>query len=227
MRSRFLLLTTIGVATLTGREAQSQGTHIGAYLGSSIASISYADEALRGLGAAAVNRERRVGVQAGVWLTRPLVGALSLQPEVHYTQKGVRLTSSIGAGFDVAQGNVALDLAYLEVPLLLRLALGGVGGVRPFLLAGPAVAWQSGCRVGAKANGIGVTFKCEDAADTAGESGYRSYDTSAIVGGGLAVRVGGREYSAGMRYTAGLASIAEGEARPRNGNLSVLLGLGF
>jgi hypothetical protein len=227
MRSRFLSLAVV-VALLTPNDAPAQSTRVGAYLGSSIATLQEADNALLGLGSAAVTRERRIGVQAGLWLNRPLVGGLSLQPEVHYTQKGARYRSAIGLGFEIASGSAALELAYLEVPLLLRLDLANTGGVRPFVLAGPAIAYRSGCRLNVQANGIGANFDCnEEFANANLGDGLRTFDTNAVFGGGLAFRLGGREYSAGVRYSAGLTSISEVVSGVTNGNYSVLLGLGF
>jgi len=228
MRSRFLPLAAVLMLLLAPHEATAQGTRVGAYLGSSIATLREADNALLGLGSVAVTRERRVGGQAGLWLNRPLMGALSLQPEVHYTQKGARYRSAIGLGFDIASGSAALELAYLEAPLLLRLDLAGAGGVRPFVLAGPAIAYRSGCRLNVQANGVGATFDCNDSFDNANlGNGLRTFDTNAVVGGGLAFRLGGRHYNAGVRYSAGLTSISDVVSGVKNGNYSVLLGLGL
>jgi len=228
MRARVLPLAVVTLLSLAPHDTMAQGTRGGAYLGSSIATLRDAQETLLGLGSSAITREPRVGVQAGLWLNRPLVGALSLQPELHYTQKGVRYTSAIGVGFDMASGSAALELAYLEAPLLLRLDLGAVGGVRPFLVGGPAVAYRTGCALRVDAIGIGATVNCNDQVDTVNlGGGLRTFDTNAILGGGLGVRLGGRDYSAGVRYTAGLTSISGVVSGVKNGNLSVLLGVGF
>jgi hypothetical protein len=229
MRTRFLpLAVVVALLAFTPHHVTAQGTRAGAYLGSSIATLQEADNALLGLGSAAVTRERRIGVQAGAWLNRPLAGGLSLQPEVHYTQKGARYRSAIGLGFEIASGSAALELAYLEVPLLLRLDLANTGGVRPFVLAGPAIAYRSGCSLNVQANGIGANFDCNDSFDNANlGDGLRTFDTNAVFGGGLAFRLGGRDYSAGVRYSAGLTSISEVVSGVTNGNYSVLLGLGF
>jgi hypothetical protein len=51
-------------------------------------------------------------------------------------------------------GEISLDLAYLEVPVLQRADLGQGGGrVRPFLLAGPVLSYQTRCTIGVKADG--------------------------------------------------------------------------
>ena len=74
----------------------------------------------------------RVGYAVGGFLAIRFDNGLSVQPEVLFTQKGVRL--------DLGQDTVAADLKfkvdYLDVPVLARYTFGK--GVRGYVFAGPS-----------------------------------------------------------------------------------------
>lgn len=76
----------------------------------------------------------RTGLIAGGFLGIELSRIWTLQPEILYAQKGT------------STENRALDLAYLEIPILVK-ALIPVGGntIRPVVYAGPTFAFQISC----------------------------------------------------------------------------------
>jgi hypothetical protein len=219
------------VGPLAAQTTQPATTRFGVYGGLTSASVSEGDGGLRAIGDAAFQRERRTGGQAGAFLIVPLGGALSLQPELHFVQKGVRFSGRLGGGAAAARSDVALNLGYLEAPLLLRVERGGARGTRPFLVLGPALAYNLSCGIAYNFPGFGgsvgrVDCDVSDAFST-DPIGLRSLDVGALVGGGVAFVLGGREYSLGARYTAGVRDIAEIARGARTGTAAVLLGITF
>jgi len=229
MRSSAFLMVSgmlLGL-TVTSTRCEAQRTSYGAYLGSSIATVE--EEA--GL-APDATAKRRIGVQAGLWMNKPINGRLSFQPELHYTQKGVRFVNNVEEFGELLDAEVRLSLSYLEVPLLLNVNLGGQGtsSVRPFLLAGPAFAYRTSCSLGFSAEAISFDSPCDGSDfgdETSSDLGVSSFDVGAMLGGGLGFQIGGREATIGVRYTQGLVSIFDGTESGKNNNLSVLFGIGF
>lgn len=227
MHTRHLLAATLVAATLVGARADAQPARFGVYLGSSIATISEGDDFFAGGENFGLDKKRRIGLQAGLWLNAPLTGSLSLQPELHFTQKGV----SFGANFEdfgdgPSDASISLDLSYLELPVLLRADFGqGDGRVRPFVLAGPVLAYQTSCSFGIDAGGFDASEECD--ADLEADEQINKLDVGAAVGGGLAFKLAGPDATAGLRYTHGLRSLSKEGESVTNRNVSVLFGIGF
>jgi len=82
---------------------------------------------------------RRTGVVAGLSVEALLARFASLQPEILYVQKGIRLDAPLVAGASSASTSLTERFDYVEVPILVRL---GATAARPglYVLAGPAVA---------------------------------------------------------------------------------------
>ncbi len=162
--------------------------------------------------ASAVQAQAEVGVIAGVsqatftgggsqgitWRTTFLAGAvgivplgeiLAIRPELHFATKGAR--ARVGR-----TAEAALDLAYLELPLLLQVHTGREGRLRPQLYGGMSVAVLLGC--------AREQVDCDDDPD----SGVRTLDSSLVVGG----EVEAFGAALGMRYEAGLSTVRAGLA---------------
>ncbi len=122
----------------------------------------------------------RTGFAGGVALGL-MPGPVSLQPEVLYVQKGVAANG--------APSNTAPRLAYLDVPVLLKVQLP-TPGIAPFADAGPVVSFRLSCTAG--------DADCRDT--------FKSTDWGVALGGG--VRLGG---ATGLtiegRYTWGLNDV--------------------
>jgi hypothetical protein len=129
----------------------------------------------------APNFDARTGFAAGLALdTR--AGAIGLQPEVLYVQKGL--------SNDGAPSASAPKLGYLEVPVLLKLTIPSPG-IQPMAYAGPSVSFRLSCAVG-------------DAACPSGT--VKSTDWGVVLGAGL--RLGGNHgLTVEGRYTWGLQDI--------------------
>lgn len=177
----------------------------------------------------AFKQKSRAGLQLGGYLQLPLSGGVSLQPELHYIQKGTKFEVS-----DVEFGNaeVGIKLAYVEVPVLLRLDLGS-SAVRPFFVAGPSAALRASCKVSFSLSGFGGDTDCDEAEGEEGEAvddPFKKLDFGGIVGAGIQGSFGGRAVSAQLRYSRGFTSVSEETipgSTPRNSGFSILFGLGF
>jgi hypothetical protein len=82
----------------------------------------------------------RMGVVAGAYVDYGLRGVhehLSVQTGLNLAQKGMRIDRSSGENFR------ELDITYLEIPVLAKLAFAGEA-LRPYLLGGPVFAFKQG-----------------------------------------------------------------------------------
>jgi hypothetical protein len=199
----WLLAVPLGVAA-----AQGPRSTVGAELG-------YSRSHLRGADATGI--EARQGALTGVYLEAPLVGRLSLRPELLFALKGGRATT------DVQGGGTALlniELAYLEMPILFKVTPIR-HRVRPVLFAGPAPALQIGCD-------FQVTLPSQPVSATCAEAGFavRELDLGLVAGAGFEIRWPQSALALEARYTSGLRSILDG-AEVRNRAFGVVLALTF
>ena len=186
----------------------------------------------------AFKQKSRAGLQLGAYLQLPLAGSVSLQPELHYIQKGTKFELS---DVEIGTSEIGFKLAYVEVPVLLRFDLGS-GNVRPFIVAGPSAALRASCKVSFSFGGFGGDTDCDDAEsiddgeEVPGEPAepiddpFKKLDFGGIVGAGIQGSFGGRAVSAQLRYSRGFTNIAKETipgVTPRNSGFSVVFGLGF
>lgn len=216
----FGVLLPAAVFAQTGNARPS----FGILIGTNIATISDADQGIGDLVGGSFNKKYRVGLNAGVFMKIPLGGMLSLQPEVHYAQNGVSITSSAGS-----VSSIDLKLDYVEVPVLLRLDAGGAGAaVHPILLAGASAAYRIKCSLSGTGGGTSVSQQCDSG--TSSEDPFKKSDFSLVGGAGIAFASMGHSLSLQARYTHGLSSIATNNtdtSNPKNRAFAVLLGIGF
>lgn len=166
-----LLLATSGAAL-----AQSDVT-LGVRGGVSVASASLdVDETF--------SDENRTGLVGGAFLAfQP--GIFGLQFEALYHEKGFREEN----------GPRDLDVAYVEIPALLKLGLP-LAVIRPAVFGGVAVAFETRCEF----RGL----DCEEAGlDTKGT------DLSGVFGADLMIDLGGPSLWADGRYSVGFSDIHE------------------
>jgi hypothetical protein len=207
----WLLTTPLAAAVAQGPPAtvpQRQRATVGAELG-------YSRSDLTGSGATDVTA--RQGALTGVYLEAPLVGRLSLRPELLFALKGGRATTDTPAG-----GTALLDieLAYLELPILFKVTPLR-RRIRPVLFAGPAPALQIGCD-------SQVIVPNQPVSATCAEAGFsvRELDLGLVAGAGLEIRWGQSALALEGRYTSGLRSLLEG-SEVRNRAFGVVLVLTF
>jgi len=159
----------------------------------------------------------RQGAITGLFLQAPLGGPFSLRPELLFALKGGRAQATVEGG-----GTALLDieLAYLEVPLLLRVGLPR-GRVRPMLFGGPSGALQIGCDLQLIGPDQPFRSTCE-----AADFPVRHLDFALVAGGGIEVRWPRSALSLEGRYTTGLRSVLDG-VDVRNRGFGVVLALTF
>ncbi|MEP6765126.1 MAG: porin family protein [Gemmatimonadaceae bacterium] len=226
IRLTAIVVAAFGVLLPAAAFAQTKMARptFGILIGTNIATISDADQGIGDLVGASFDKKKRIGLDAGVFVQIPLGGMLSLQPEVHYAQNGVSITSSTGA-----VSSLDLKIDYLEIPVLLRLDAGGAdAAVHPILLAGASGAYRLKCSLSGTGGGTSVSTDCNAGTDS--EDPFKKSDFSLVGGAGLAFTSMGHSLSLQARYTHGLSSIATtstAASNPKNRALSILLGIGF
>jgi hypothetical protein len=160
----------------------------------------------------------RQGAITGLFVQAPLGGPLSLRPELLFALKGGRAEASVEGG---GTAQLDIELAYIEVPLLLRVGLPR-GRVRPMLFGGPAGALQIGCDLQL----IGSDQPVRSTCDAAEFAVFRQLDFALVVGGGIEVRWPQSSLSLEGRYTGGLRSVLD-QFDVRNRGYGVVLALTF
>jgi len=156
-----------------------------------------------------VDLSGRTGVALGGFVDIGFHDVVSFQPEFLYSMKG-------GKQEETGVGKLDIRLHYLEIPLLLKIGVPiEDSSVKPYLLAGPALAFKLSESI--KLGGVDAP---EDMA--------KSFDAGAVFGGGVEF---GR-VTVGVRYDLGFMDIAEKELEEegveiKNRAISVLLGVKF
>jgi hypothetical protein len=160
-----------------------------------------------------VDLGHRQGFTVGGFVSFPLNGVLSLQPEVMYVPKGVPITRT-----DSSE-TVTMRLSYLELPVLLRVAPRVRGPVRFDVFGGPAFSARLSARV--RVEGAGSSNEGDIKDDV------KSSEVGVAFGG--AVYFG--RLLAEARYTMGLTSVAVDSAgmteTPKNRVFGFLFGVRF
>lgn len=156
------------------------------------------------------------------------VGPFTLAPEIYYAQKGAdNFESRLAAG-----EAVEISLAYVEVPVLVRLAIPlGAARFHPYLAGGPVFGWQLDCKV--KADEAGAQEDCGQllGGQNQLEETLRDFERGMMVGAGFAFEVirGIAAVTLDARYARGLTRLSQAADGPeiQNRALSVLLGYRF
>jgi hypothetical protein len=161
-----------------------------------------------------VDVDSRTGTLVGAYLLLPLAGPLQWQIEGIASSRGA--TAANGGAGD------ALQLRYVEVPVLLRLSLARGSRLNPHVYAGPYAGLRINCTV------EGTTGDCDDLPGIS----TNSVDVGGIAGGGVRVDLGGLMLTGGVRYGFGVSTIAEferGNVREaaKHGGYAIYAGVGI
>lgn len=211
MPKRMALLAAVaGLSLGLSVNAAGQGTR--AAVG---AQVGYSRTDLAGANAAEITA--RQGALTGVFLYAPVTRFLGIRPELLFALKGGRTETVEGLIIDI-------ELAYLEFPLLARLAIPG-GRFRPVFFGGPAAALQIGCdfqftQPGQPDTPLRVTCGQDEVTI------IRKLDWGVVGGAGIEGLWPRAAMSLEARYTAGLRSVFE-DVEIRNRAFSILLGITF
>ncbi len=160
--------------------------------------------------------ENRNGFFIGAFMIHPLSGNFALQPEIHYTQKGVK--------FSDEGGDATLKLDYFEIPVLGRLNFPTSSGDMAFhLLAGPAFAFKASCKATVSGGGSEFSSDCDNLTEG---NDFKSFDWGVMFGGGLDFKMSQHMLTLGVRYNMGMTDVAD-QTSAKNRVLSFLLGIGL
>jgi hypothetical protein len=130
-------------------------------------------------------------------------GAYAIQPELLATTRGARFRG---------QGVTRLSLDYIELPVLLVAQLPFGVRSRPWVLAGPAFASETGCTVEITSSTAVSEHDC-DGPDFS--ENRRTTDISAVVGAGLQLPLGPGTVLVEGRYNHGLMNLITEPASAR------------
>lgn len=217
MARKVIVVATLGLSCAVAAMAPAQskdkskgsgetGLQMGAVVGANFFTFGGSD---------ASNVTTRTAFYAGTALTIPLGRTFFLQPELLYSAEGAK-TSVVDSTFGTIEGT--FKLAYISVPVLFGLNLGGGGsGLR--LYAGPVLNLNVTCDLEATNQGSTMSSSCKDAGLSA-----KSSTVGATVGAGVRLRVGHGAILLDARYSRDLSDAFDG-SNVRNQGLSV--GAGF
>jgi hypothetical protein len=171
--------------------------------------------------------KNKTGFVIGASFSKGLMPLLSLQPEILYIQKGAKVDESLTIP-EVGTAGVegSFDLAYLEVPLLLRAGLP-VPGLSPFVYAGPAVAFNLSAK--AKLDAVAGPFR-ESIIDEDIKDDIKNLDYGIVLGGGMQLGLPLIKLHIEARYTIGLTNIIDADDidfELKNRAFSLMVGVTF
>lgn len=98
----------------------------------------------------------RTGFFAGAYTTLPLGENISLEPALYYSQKGYELNGALkGKGVDFlgVNANAALNMHYIDLPLLLKTNVGGLQ-----IFGGPQVSYLAQADLRTSAGLLGINL---------------------------------------------------------------------
>jgi outer membrane protein W len=163
------------------------------------------------------------GLVAGGFLGYQLTDMFSIEPQVLFSQKGAKV-KGVGSTASL-EGDIRVN--YVAVPVLLKVWFPMSNSqVKPFLFAGPEVAFKVGCT--AEGTILAVTGE-RDCDETNGEIKLKGTDFGLAGGGGLQFNAGTNVVRIDARYTWGLTDINDsGDNREiKNRAFSATIGFGI
>ena len=229
MRNANTLAALLVAATFTVQTPLSAQTTFGVLAGGNAATLAGVDVSGSDIFSNSTSIKRNMGFQAGLYLNKRLTSVWSLQPELHYVQKGAQLEAGTGAGL----GSLVFKLGYGEIPLLLRADFGS-GSWRPFVTVGPTFAMRTSCKAEAETEEIKLSVDCNEFEGEGGtaEDPFTKTDVGGSAGVGLAGSMLGRSAFVQIRYGRGFTNVvtdaanAGSDEKPKNSVISLILGIG-
>ena len=165
---------------------------------------------------AAVEEESLTRIVAGLELGVPVSDMFSVTLGGSYAQKG--------GGATVDDVGVTLEIDYIQLSALAKLATSTGRGISVGAMAGPWLAYRLSCDVGLAAEGISLSAPCEDRSIS--DFDIKTLDYGLAVGGGIEVPLfGSLRLGLDGLYSLGLANVDEEDSKTRL--LTVQAGLVF
>jgi hypothetical protein len=169
-----------------------------------------------------VDLKYKAGLLAGAFLGIQVTPVFSIEPQVLFSQKGVKVEGT-GSNANL-EGSARID--YIAVPLLGKFWFPMSNSqVTPFVFVGPEVAFKVSC----KAEGVILAVTGEEDCDKTDIIHIKSTDFGGTVGGGVKFRAANQLVILDARYTHGFTNINDsGDNRDiKNRAFAVTVGLGF
>jgi hypothetical protein len=177
----------VGIATPAS--AQLPGATVGLKVGLNVSDLS-GDEGGTDLGFSS-----RTALAIGAAVAINVNPVFAFQPEVLFSQKGA---TDSDAGVDFA-----LEIAYIDVPLLAKFSVPTPSSIRPVFLIGPVISFEASCNVSVEGGGVSASDSCDDALIPP----RKSTDIGILGGAGLEIDVGPVILTFDGRYNLGLVNI--------------------
>lgn len=195
MRTRDLFLNAaLAAIAWTPCLSQSNTTRFGIIGGANLATFA---------GSYFQRASDRAGFAAGLMAVLPVSSIFAIQPELMFTMKG-----AYGNTYGIS---AVAKTDYIELPVLARFEIPASRSVNPFVYVGPGFAYQTSCTVQSQG---AIEIDCGAIASQARRASpgvkFSSTDVDGIVGGGLALRVGGSTMTVGVRYDVGFVKFFTG-----------------
>ena len=145
-----------------------------------------------------ITPDSRPGITVAGIVNIGITEAFSVQPEVHYIQKGYKLDIDFGFG----SSKVNFGLNYLDIPIHAKYQFGGGENIGGYVLAGPVLGYALGGKVESCLDGDceTETLKFDDDAE-----GFNRTEFGLSLGGG--VNIG--KIFVDLRYVLGLSDLSE------------------
>lgn len=191
---RAVVTISLGLVLLGPSVLRAQRTSFG-LLGGVNSSKAYVE-----LNGEDVDTDRRTGWTAGGYAEFGIGKRVSIRPELLVTEQG----GEQSGGGETFRAN----LRYVQIPVLVRVDLGGSESMRPFLMAGPALSLRIGCEVEVSGSILTETADC-DALQNDEPDPFTKSAVSGVVGGGVDF---GR-WALGARYDHGFSNLASKAVR--------------
>lgn len=127
------------------------------------------------------------------------LGPLQLQPELMYITKGTKIEDVDGEG--------KWKLSYVEIPVLLVFPLMQGSSFSPYVLGGPAFAFEASCELEFSDGSISGSIDC----DEGGDLPRKKFDVGGMFGLGFALPAGPGSVLIEGRYNFGLMDISDSD----------------
>lgn len=213
-----VLSLVVGVASA----AHAQTSRFGVKAGVSLSNVTGND-------ASAGTFKSQLGLQAGAMADISFSRRLAFHPELLFSQKGAKIDGGAsytsGAGTYVSSQMGRVRLAYLDLPLLLRVQAAGV-----FFEVGPQLGLllsrefdKNTTTVVTYTGATGSVITTQNEASR-GTDGARKLDVGYVLGVGYRLPQG---LELGLRYNGGLAKLADGNSAPELHNSVFQLQVGY
>lgn len=98
--------------------------------------------------------DSRTGLLGGAFVAIPVAERIGFSTGLYYAQKGATDAQS-GADFEIRAN-------YLEIPVILQVALAGNRTTGFSAFAGPSISFEMSCEIEGSEGGVSVTADCED-----------------------------------------------------------------